>query len=189
MDNDTALKALINLTNANFGYPPTTPTEFNKLCRSIESRTGRSISLSSIKRIWGYVNYSGFPSVTTLNNLAQFNGYADWSSFLKDDSNEADESGFLEGSSINLEQLHIGDRLILKWAGKKSCHIKCIGPLRFSVLESSNIKLQPNDAFTLRSLLKSHPLFVTNIQRGDTLLPAYVGAKKGGILSIEYFPA
>lgn len=77
MEKNNALEALVDITNNNLGYVPSTPTEFNELSRLIQQKTGRSLSLSSIKRIWGYVKYEGFPSVTTLNILAQYNEFKD----------------------------------------------------------------------------------------------------------------
>ena len=68
MEKNNALEALVDITNNNLGYVPSTPTEFNELSRLIQQKTGRSLSLSSIKRIWGYVKYEGFPSVTTLRD-------------------------------------------------------------------------------------------------------------------------
>lgn len=82
MEKNNALEALVDITNNNLGYVPSTPTEFNELSRLIQQKTGRSLSLSSIKRIWGYVKYEGFPSVTTLNILAQYNEFKDWESFM-----------------------------------------------------------------------------------------------------------
>ncbi len=78
MDKNLALETLIYLTNCKFGYVPSTPSEFGDLCVSITKQTGRSISMSSIKRLWGYVSYDGFPSVTILNILAQYNNYESW---------------------------------------------------------------------------------------------------------------
>lgn len=81
MEKNIALEALVEITNNNLGFVPSTPTEFNDLSRLIHKKTGRSLSLSSIKRIWGYVRYEGFPSLTTLNTLAQYNGFKDWETF------------------------------------------------------------------------------------------------------------
>ena len=96
MEKNNALEALVDITNNNLGYVPSTPTEFNELSRLIQQKTGRSLSLSSIKRIWGYVKYEGFPSVTTLNILAQYNEFKDWESFMFNNlGNDTCDSGFI----------------------------------------------------------------------------------------------
>lgn len=190
MEKNLALEALVGITNNNLGYIPSTPTEFNELSRMIQKKTGRSISLSSIKRIWGYVKYEGFPSVTTLNNLAQYNEFKDWESFLMSHStqNSDDDSGFIEKSLINTDSLNVGDRLSLSWNNGKSCEIECIAHMRFRVNESHNIKLEVGDTFTLHTLCVGHPIYVSDIERGDLHVAAYIGAKKGGLSTITHIP-
>ena len=191
MDKNIALKTLVEITNHNLGYIPSTPTEFNDLSRQIETKTGRSISLSSIKRIWGYVSYEGFPSLNTLNNLAIYNGFKSWESFLtsKTFTRLTDDSGFFEESAVNPVDLKPGDRIQLKWGKEKSCEIECILPMRFRVRKAHNIKLEPGDVFTLHTLCIGHPIYISDIVRGETLLPAYIGAKKGGLTSIAHLSA
>lgn len=184
MDKNQALEVLLDLTNNTLGFMPSTPTEFNELSLSIEKKTGRSISLSSIKRLWGYIKYDGFPSPTTLNTLAKFNGYKDWDTFLMVNIDGTDYSGFVEDSVVNTEELNVGDKLVLRWGGDKSCEIECLSLARFRVNQSHNIKLMKDDVFTLHTIFKGHPLYVSDIQRGDEYIPAYIGAKKGGIVSI-----
>ncbi len=184
MEKEEALVALVKLTNENLGYVPTTPSEFNELSRRIQSKTGRGLSLSSIKRIWGYVSYTAFPTVTTLNTLSQFNDFNDWETFLnfgKPDNGE--DSDFMNGSAVKADDLKEGDYLLLEWGSGKGCEIECIGSRRFRVVASSNIKLQPGDEFTLHTLCIGHPVFVSDIERGEERIPAYVGAKKGGLIS------
>lgn len=187
MEKNTALEILVDLTNTSLGFVPMTPSEFMELSRQIEKKTGRAISLATIKRIWGYVSYEGFPSVSTLNNLARYNGYKDWQTFLERDMDEGLlESSYLGDSVISSDELNVGDRLHLGWGSGKSCEIEYLGSMRFRVNEAHNIKLEPGDVFTLHTLSLGHPVYVSDIQRGDRSLPAYIGAKKGGLTSITF---
>ncbi len=190
MDKKLALDTLISITNHNLGFTPTSPTEFNNLALSIRKKTGREISISSIKRLWGYVTYDGFPSVTTLNILAQFNDYRTWAAFLLSDAvNTFDsDSGFMAESVVNADNLNNGDRILLTWSGEKSCEIEYISHQRFRINKSHNIKLKPGDTFTLHTISIGLPIYITNICRGDERFPAYIGAKKGGIVSISLIP-
>lgn len=56
--------------------------DFEKLSEQIVEKTGVSLSISTLKRIFGKVNYKSEPSLTTLNALAQFLNYTDWRDFL-----------------------------------------------------------------------------------------------------------
>lgn len=191
MDKHNALKSLIELTNTNFGGIPSTPTEFNYLSQKIQQRTGQSISQSSIKRLWGYVEYTSFPSLTTLNILAQFNGFTDWNSFTNSlyPNESTDDSGFLVDSLANTDRLAHGERLALSWEGDKSCELECISDTRFRVIKSHNIKLLAGDILTLHTISIGHPIYVSDIVRGEEHIEGYIGAKKGGLKSFKILRA
>jgi cytochrome b561 len=52
--------------------------DFEKLSDVIHESTGVQLSVTTLKRIWGRLKYENAPTLTTLNALAQFAGYADW---------------------------------------------------------------------------------------------------------------
>ncbi|MGE8293870.1 MAG: hypothetical protein ACN6ON_19415, partial [Sphingobacterium sp.] len=55
--------------------------DFEKLSEKIQEKTGVILSVSTLKRIFGRVDYQSTPSLTTLNTLAQFIDYEDWRTF------------------------------------------------------------------------------------------------------------
>ncbi|CAM3999517.1 hypothetical protein SAMN06265348_10182 [Pedobacter westerhofensis] len=55
--------------------------DFERLNILIQERTKVSISASTLRRLWGKVDYNNQPSVTTLDTLAMFAGFEDWRSF------------------------------------------------------------------------------------------------------------
>jgi hypothetical protein len=55
--------------------------DFEKLNAAIFDSTGVSLSVSTLKRLFGKVAYSNLPSVHTLNTLARFAGFEDWNEF------------------------------------------------------------------------------------------------------------
>lgn len=57
--------------------------DFEKLSALIFDETGVSLSTSTLRRIWGHTNYTNQPSLTTLDALASFIGYADWRTFQR----------------------------------------------------------------------------------------------------------
>lgn len=70
------------------GYKLSTPRDFHAASGIITHITGKYISVSTLKRFWGYLkNYEGTPSQYTLNTLAEFLGYADFHAYteLNDD--------------------------------------------------------------------------------------------------------
>jgi len=55
--------------------------DFEKLSEKIQEKTGVMLSVSTLKRVFGRVDYQSRPSLTTLNTLAQYIGYEDWRAF------------------------------------------------------------------------------------------------------------
>ena len=54
---------------------------FDELSEAIQKETTVLLSPTTLKRVWGKVNYNSAPSISTLNALAQFAGYANWRDF------------------------------------------------------------------------------------------------------------
>src|SRR5688572_8498158 len=55
--------------------------DFEALSKRIFKDTKVSLSVSTLKRVWGKIRYDGNPTTATLNALAQFVGYEDWRTF------------------------------------------------------------------------------------------------------------
>ena len=54
---------------------------FLELSEIIQEQTNVLLSPTTLKRVWGKVNYNSNPSINTLNTLAQFSGYSNWRDF------------------------------------------------------------------------------------------------------------
>jgi hypothetical protein len=55
--------------------------DFETLSDNIRQRTGVTLSIATLKRLWGKIRYDSKPTPTTLNTLAQYLGYENWRSF------------------------------------------------------------------------------------------------------------
>ncbi|WP_134091189.1 hypothetical protein [Olivibacter sp. XZL3] len=56
--------------------------DFQRLSDLIYEETKVLLSASTLKRLWGKVNYEGNPAPSTLNTLAVFLGYENWRTFV-----------------------------------------------------------------------------------------------------------
>ena len=54
---------------------------FIELSESIQQNTHVLLSPTTLKRVWGKINYNSAPSISTLNTLSQFAGYSNWRDF------------------------------------------------------------------------------------------------------------
>lgn len=57
--------------------------DFEKLSDVIHSKTEVTLSVTTLKRVLGKIQYTHSPSTTTLNTLAQFVDYEDWRAFQR----------------------------------------------------------------------------------------------------------
>src|SRR5688572_301255 len=71
--------------------------DFEILGGKIQEVTGVSLSIATLKRIWGKIRYDSKPTPTTLNTLARFVGYEDWRDFRK--GQQLNGKGHVNGSS------------------------------------------------------------------------------------------
>lgn len=56
--------------------------DFLYLQEQIASVTKANISVVTLKRLWGYIHYTGIPQIQTLDLLANFAGYTNWYHFI-----------------------------------------------------------------------------------------------------------
>lgn len=66
--------------------------DFERLSDQIDLATGVRLSVTTLKRIWGKLKYESDPTLTTLNTLAQYAGYANWRSFCHSDQHSTNEA-------------------------------------------------------------------------------------------------
>ena len=88
------------------------PSDFEYLIDHIWQKQHQVFSLSTIKRLWGYVSSNGQPRLSTLNTLSRFLGYDDWNAYLTALENESD---IFKGEGICTADLSINDLIRVSW--------------------------------------------------------------------------
>jgi hypothetical protein len=84
MSDKTAIAACLIAIEKRLGWgnrDDWTNYDFERLSDRIQEKTGTQLSVTTLKRLWGRVNYQSSPSMATLNALAQFLGHEDWREF------------------------------------------------------------------------------------------------------------
>ncbi|TVT39342.1 helix-turn-helix domain-containing protein [Hymenobacter setariae] len=96
-----------------------TSRDFEQLQERLLAETGVSLSPSTLRRLWGRVDYQHLPSATTLNTLAQFVGYPDWRFFARSLVTEAE---FVEATKSATPPVHyqrlalpVAHRVLVRW--------------------------------------------------------------------------
>lgn len=80
---ETAIQLLREEVEQKAGMKMTTPKDFDFLSESIFESIHVKISPTTLKRIWGYLQYSNTPRSTSLSPLAVYAGYEGWDHFLE----------------------------------------------------------------------------------------------------------
>lgn len=81
---------------------PATPKDFDCLAADIYEQLHESVSASTLKRVWGYVDSDSTPRITTLNVLAKFIGYSNWHDFCNSMDDEG--GGMKDGATVGTMQ-------------------------------------------------------------------------------------
>lgn len=177
-----------DLTRA-VGRTMTTFSDFDFLSLKLKEKTNEVPSISTLKRLWGYVQNSSSFSKSTLNSLSRFLGFDDWSHYVENLMRDSRvESGFLDSNSIVVSTLTKGDRLEIKWNPGRRILVEYVGSGRFTVIESENSKLRGGNSFELLIITKGHPFYCTNLDIDGEKYNEYTAGFKTGITSLRLIP-
>ena len=141
------------------GQTLSSPADFQWLIQQIWNRQHTILSLSTIKRLWGYVPSNGVPRLSTLNTLSLFLGYADWNAYLVAlEQRGGNESAMFQGEGISVSALQPNDRIEVCWQPNRRCVFCYLGNNQFVVEESKNAKLHIGDRFSTATFMVGHPM-------------------------------
>ena len=175
------LKRLCRRVEETFGKEVLTPLQFEALAGSIFKHTGRLLSPTTLKRLWGYINEQQTPRKTTLDVLAAYCGWPSYDDFSKGDTPQA-ESGIIGGRIIRVDKdMKRGARIRLMWAPSRVCDIEYLGEMRWKVVASEGTRLSPGDTFACALIVSGEPLYLDGLRHGNDQPRIYVCGRKSGI--------
>lgn len=163
------------------------PNQCEVVAQAIEDVTGQTIGLSTIKRMYGFINEGRIPRQSTLDILSAYLGYKDYKLMAKDLNEDSDISDFMWMDSVEPENLAVGTQLQITYDPKRLLILTYLGDFKFIVNESKRSKLQKGDTLEIHQLVVGHELVVNEVIRDGESKGSYTGAKQGGLTSIEIF--
>lgn len=162
------------------------PTDFNQLSLRLQKELKEEISISTIKRIWGYVEAKHNTRYTTLSILSRFIGYTDWYDFcLSLRRRNIMEYDSIPEKQIRTSSLKHGDKIELGWAPDCKCEIEYIGDNSFRVEESTSSKLHKGDTFKTLIFNLNKPLYVSELEHGDNKQCTYITGKDNVLTTLQ----
>ena len=99
-DKDKYVKLLTGDVEERLGRGMLSPKDFEYLHGIITSELNESVSVSTLKRLWGYSKYLSSPSVSILSILCRLVGYRDWEDYRANREKE-DNAPSAVGCSLN----------------------------------------------------------------------------------------
>lgn len=175
------LAALRQAVEDRYGQAINSPTDFAGLCDQLALVQGEQISVSTLKRVWGYVTGYATIRMSTLNILSRYAGCRDWRDFC-DTLSSPDVSSFPTGDVVALSTLRVGDCVEVTWSPGRRIVAQNLGQGRMRVLESQRSKLAVGTTFSCNGFVNGEQLILTQVETSSAEQAlTYVCGKRGGI--------
>ena len=170
---------------ARLGMRPATPADFETLIAQVWLHLHENIALSTLERLWGYIEGANNTRRSTLNILSRYVGSHDWDDYnarLLEEEHSSSNPFIADG--IHTEDLQLGQKLEVTWLPNRRCVFRYLGDMHFEVLESSNSKLSAGDSFVATFFLIGQPLYIDHLVLTGHNTVSYVAGNNGGLQSV-----
>lgn len=159
-----------------------TTTDFEEFSLHLSRQLDESISASTLKRLWGYVNDKHKPRTHTLNLLSKyvdFDNFSDYCDYLK--KSDLYNSSFFSTERLSTGDLRPGVQVEIGWSPNRYLRLRYHGNMQFEVVEAKESKLQAGDRFESTSFLKGQPLSLACVIRQGKETAPFIGGRNGGL--------
>lgn len=140
--------------------------DFAILSSAIYSKTKRNIGVTTLKRLFCYINDNRKASDYTLNTIALYMGFSSWEEYSSARKIES-EWGF-EDESIYIQALDPGTQITIQYLDRKVCFIvKVVDNVNvLEVVSVENGSLQKGDILHVHIIRKGAILEAESVMRG-----------------------
>lgn len=168
------------------GIDMTKSVDFDILAQAIRDHTNESLGVNTLKRLFGYKTEKVVPRLSTLDVIAQYLGFQDYESLIKELGEEADISMFTPIDSIEVKDLEKGTQVRISYDPNRIFFLTYLGDMQFIVNEVEGSKnILKGDVLTITQLAVGHRLVVAQVNRSGENLGTYEAAKFKGLKSVE----
>lgn len=187
INNNQNILLLRNLIEKTMSRKFETPNDFECLANMMNVRLNASLSISTLKRIWGYIDGYGTIREKTLNVLSRFVGYPDYQTFVDEycGSQEAVSSKRLFTQSLNTDDLPLHSRVEIRWNPDRICHLRYMGSDKFQVILSKNSKLSEGDTFKCSAFYLNQPLILEEYVHENDAPCRFIVGNNGGLTLVK----
>lgn len=177
---------LLLLVEKKYAKALRTTTDFDGLSLTLKISCGETISTSTLKRLWGYVNDSHQPRAYTLDTLSRYVGHTDYDDFcswLK--SSPVYNSSFFTTKQVMAKDLALGSELEIGWSPNRYLRLSYLGDTRFKVVEARESKLCVGDCFEVSAFFLGQPLALSYVLRSGKRTSPFIAGRNGGLTLVN----
>lgn len=161
-----------------------TPTDFIFLSGAVFERTRETMSPTTLKRLWGYVDGADQTRNSTLEILSQFLGFNGWDQFIEE-INKDNGSDKVLSPHIDAKDLNVGDKVKVSWRPDRRCTFRYLGDQRFIVEQAENSKLKVGNTFLASLFILGEPLYLSELVQGNNPPVAFVVGNRDGLCELN----
>jgi hypothetical protein len=177
-------KVIIQHIEKKFGKEIRYPSDCDSLSEDIFISTKQKISVSTLKRLLGFVSGVQEPRLYTLDVLAKYLGYNNWDFYLEE-IKSISNSEFFNIEKLEVESLKVDTKIQVSYEPNRILSLNYIGNFKFKIESSENSKLQVGDIVKITNFVKNFPLLISEVKRNDNDLGQYRAGKSGGLSEIK----
>lgn len=167
------------------GFKIRTSKDFERLASDITVAGVGYISVSSLKRIWGYVKDSGGKNIATLDVIARYAGYPrGFLQFSETIDTEEVESGYDRKRVLDVLRLKQGAFVRVEWLPDRIITLKHENDAIFVVTESVNAKLKTGMRVKCPRIVENEKLIVELVNDSSRRWFYEAGRNKGVVWKI-----
>ncbi len=161
-----------------------TPTDFIFLSGAVFERTRETMSPTTLKRLWGYVDGADQTRNSTLEILSQFLGFNGWDQFIEE-INKDNGSDKVLSPHIDAKDLNVGDKVKVSWRPDRRCTFRYLGEQQFEVEAAENSKLKVGNTFCCSLFILGEPLYLSQLVQGKNPPVDFVVGNKDGLCELS----
>lgn len=178
---------VISMLGASAGCDVTTPAGAMKLQLDIHARTGELLSVNTVKRLTGVIDYAGEPRVTTLDIVARYLGHDSWQTLAAVVNNRVSRFGG-DSPFVDAAALPADSRMELAWEPGRRVVARHLGRGLYRVESVTAAKLAAGDLMRLSQLAPGFPLVASSVVRDGADLGVYTAADELGLTLVDVLP-
>jgi len=168
-----------------YGHSLRYPSDYDALSIDMEQKTGKRISVNTLKRLMGAIEDETEPRLYTLDIIAEYIGFENWDVYKdiltkKGDSDFVEEEGYLDEGDVAE-----GAKIEFRYNPGRRVVVRKDSARKFTVLESVGSKLKEGDVLEIGCFRLNYPLICKNVVRTGADLGPFTAGRINGLSSLK----